>query len=168
MTLELKALSADDGRDVYEMLQELPCDENGFVNAANGLSFKAYRTWLERCRRDAEQEGIVDGWRVPQSTFWLYADGRPVGIGKIRHFLTEALRREGGTIGYAVRPSERGKGFGKALLSALLEKCRELSIDRALLTVREDNVPSLRTALACGGVLEKTENGRHYLWVDLK
>ncbi len=164
----MKALSADDGRDVYEMLQELPREENGFVNSANGLSFGEYKTWLERCRRDAEQKGIVDGWRVPQSTFWLYADGRPVGIGKIRHFLTEALRREGGTIGYAVRPSERGKGFGKALLAALLEKCRELSIDRALLTVREDNVPSLRTALTGGGVLEKTENGRHYIWVDLK
>lgn len=168
MNLELKALSADDGQDVYEMLQELPREENGFVNSANGLSFREYKTWLAYGRESAMQKGIVDGWRVPRSAYWLYADGRPVGIGMIRHFLTEALRREGGTIGYAVRPSERGKGFGKALLSALLEKCRELSIDRALVTVHEDNVPSLRTALSCGGVLEKTENGRHYIWVDLK
>lgn len=32
MDIALRKLSADDGMDVYEMLQELPADENGFLN----------------------------------------------------------------------------------------------------------------------------------------
>ena len=37
--IELKKLSADDGMDVYTLLQEIPKEENGLVNNANGLSF---------------------------------------------------------------------------------------------------------------------------------
>ncbi len=32
MCLEIRKLSIDDGHDIYEMLQELPADENGFIN----------------------------------------------------------------------------------------------------------------------------------------
>ena len=51
------------------------------------------KEWLIVKQRDSEQEGIVDGWKVPSTTFWLYADGIPVGFGSVRHFLTEALRK---------------------------------------------------------------------------
>ena len=32
MNAEWKPLSASDGKDVYDMLQEMPHDENGFMN----------------------------------------------------------------------------------------------------------------------------------------
>lgn len=97
--LELKKLSVDDGFDVYKMLQEIPSEENGLLNKANGLTFDEYKEWLIAKQRDAEQKGIVDGWKVPSTTFWLYVDGIPVGFGSIRHFLTEALSQTGGHIG---------------------------------------------------------------------
>lgn len=34
--LELKRLSVDDGLDIYTMLQEIPAEENGLINKANG------------------------------------------------------------------------------------------------------------------------------------
>ena len=76
--LELKRLSVDDGLDIYTMLQEIPAEENGLINKANGLTFDEYKEWLIVKQRDSEQEGIVDGWKVPSTTFWLYADGIPV------------------------------------------------------------------------------------------
>ena len=94
--LELKRLSVDDGLDIYTMLQEIPAEENGLINKANGLTFDEYKEWLIVKQRDSEQEGIVDGWKVPSTTFWLYADGIPVGFGSVRQFLTEALRKAGG------------------------------------------------------------------------
>ena len=35
----LKSLSLSDGRDIYEMLQEIGSNENGFHNKVNGMSF---------------------------------------------------------------------------------------------------------------------------------
>lgn len=166
MQIELKKLSIDDGRDVYDMLQEIPSDENGFMNGVCGRSFEEYRQWLARSDEGARGIGLKD-WQVPQTTFWLYADGRPVGYGKVRHRLTEKLLVEGGHIGYAVRPSARGRGNGTLLLKYLLDEAWKLGINRVLLTIREGNAPSLGVALANGGVVEKTENGRHYIWIQL-
>ena len=38
--IELKKLSAEDGRDIYELLQEIPKEENGFGNNANGMTYE--------------------------------------------------------------------------------------------------------------------------------
>lgn len=69
--IELRRLSVDDGMDVYIMLQEIPKEENGFINKANGLSFEEYREWLKGKYAESEQIGLVDGWKVP-STEVLY------------------------------------------------------------------------------------------------
>lgn len=166
--LELKKLSPDDGRDIYEMLQTMPKNENGLVNNAYGMPYEAYREWLKKKQQEAEQTGIVDGWKVPSSTYWLYADGVPVGFGSVRSFLTDALKKEGGNIGYGIAPKYRGKGYGKALLGMLVQKAREKGIEKVLLTIRRDNLPSQAVALANGGVItEKTEE-RVYVWIDTR
>ncbi len=114
--IELRRLSVDDGMDVYIMLQEIPKEENGLMNNANGLSFEEYKEWLKRKYAESEQIGIIDGWKVPSTTYWLYADEKPVGFGSIRHFLTDALRKAGGNIGYGIAPKYREKGYGKKIL----------------------------------------------------
>ena len=43
--LELKRLSVDDGMDIYNLLQNIPAKENGFLNTANGLNIDEYREW---------------------------------------------------------------------------------------------------------------------------
>lgn len=164
--IEIKKLAATDGEDIYNMLQEMPREENGFVNNANGLTFDDYKTWLEKAAKNSEQVGLVDGWKVPETVFWLYDNGDPVGIGKIRHFLTDALKVAGGNIGYAVRPTKRGRGYGKMLAKMLVDEARKMGVSEILITVHEDNIPSLRAALATGGEFTKTENGRHYIWVQ--
>jgi len=39
----LRPLTVDDGRDVYDMLQELPAVENGFLNPCHGMDYTAYQ-----------------------------------------------------------------------------------------------------------------------------
>ena len=41
---KLKKISAEDGRDIYDMLQTMPKDENGLINNANGLSYEEFRS----------------------------------------------------------------------------------------------------------------------------
>ena len=111
MVIELKRLSCNDGIEIYNMLQEIPKEENGLQNKANGLTFEEFKEWLIIKQAESEQEGIVDGWKVPSTTYWLYVDGVPVGYGNIRKFLTEALRQAGGHIGYGIAPSFRMKEY---------------------------------------------------------
>ena len=37
---ELRKLSVNDGMDVYQMLQDIPLDENGLQNKVNGMTFE--------------------------------------------------------------------------------------------------------------------------------
>lgn len=166
--LELKSLSVDDGLDIYTMLQEIPAEENGLINKANGLTFDEYKEWLIVKQRDSEQEGIVDGWKVPSTTFWLYADGIPVGFGSVRHFLTETLRKAGGNIGYGIAPAFRGKGYGKELLRLLLNEAKEMGIDKVLVTILLDNIASQAVAIANGGVVTERTDERVFIWIDTK
>lgn len=164
--IELKKLSVDDGLDVYNMLQDIPAEENGFINKANGLTFDEYKEWLIGKQKDSEQEGIVDGWKVPSTTFWLYADGIPVGFGSVRHSLTEALRKAGGHIGCGIAPAFRGKGYGKELLRLLLDEAKQMGIDKVLVTILLDNKASQAVALANGGVITEKTDERVFVWFD--
>lgn len=166
MNYELKQLSTDDGNDIYEMLNEIPKDENGFINGASGKSFEEYRSWLIRSDEIYKGIGLQEGW-VKQSIFWLYIDGRPVGIGKLRHSLVDHLYKEGGNAGYSIRPSERGRGYGNLLMKLLVDEARKLNIDRILLTIRNYNERSIKVALKNNGVIEKVTEERHYIWINV-
>jgi predicted acetyltransferase len=166
VVIDIRKLSLNDDIEIYRMLQELPYDENGFLNSMSGKSFDDYKKWLSQCVLSSEQTGIVDGWKVPQSTYWLIVDNKPVGMGKIRHFLTDKLLADGGNIGYSIRPSERNKGFGNIFLSELLKECKNIGVDRALLTIQKDNIPSVKVALANKGVIEKSNDNLHYIWIE--
>lgn len=166
MNIEIKKMSLDNGEDVYQMLQSIPANENGFTNSVNGKSYEGFKEWLLKAMNNSLQKGVIDGWKVPETTYWLYEDGKPVGYGKIRHFLTDKLLADGGNVGYAIIPSERNKGLGKVLLKLLLQESKVLNVKRVLLTIREENKASLAVALANGGVVEKTEAGKYYIWIE--
>lgn len=167
MVLTIKKATVNDGMDIYRFLQELPADENGFINSTVGKTYEEYRIWLKGAVANSEQQGVADGWKVPQSTYWLYLDDQPIGYGKIRHFLTDSLREAGGHIGISIRPQFRGRGYGKAFLALLKDECRALGIDELLCTIRNENKSSIRIALACGGILEHVTEKRHYITIRL-
>ena len=163
MALYLRKASVEDGEDVYRLLQTLPAEENGFVNTAAGKSYEEYRQWLCGVVKNAAQEGIVDGWKVPQTTYWLYRDDHPVGYGKIRHFLTEKLKETGGHLGISILPECRSQGLGTFFIGALVQECKTLAIDEVLLTIRNSNQDSIKAVMASGGQIEKITDERHYL-----
>ena len=166
MGLEIRKLSIDDGQDIYEMLQELPADENGFINSVKDKTFDEYKEWLKKSAKSAEQVGVVDGWKVPTTTFWLFEDGKPVGIGKVRHSLTDALFENGGNVGYAICPTARNRGLGKKLLSCLIAESQKIGAGKLLLTIQNHNIASIHVALANGGKTEKITADRHYIWIE--
>jgi predicted acetyltransferase len=92
--------------------------------------------------------------KVPFSLHWLCDDDLFIGEASIRHRLDARLIQEGGHIGYGIRPSHRGQGYGKRILALSLEECRLLGIERVLVTCLDSNIPSARIIEANGGRLE--------------
>lgn len=121
-----------------------------------GVAATDWPAYVERCAEEAE--GITrDPARVPQ-TVLLLARATPgqvrlVGVAKLRHMLTPALEDIGGHIGYSIRPSERGKGYGVRILALTLECARDLGLTHVLLTCDSDNIHSARIIQRNGGVL---------------
>jgi predicted acetyltransferase len=108
-------------------------------------------------RAITDQRGSIrlpTGEVVPFSVFWLAEDDEFIGEAQVRHRLNAYLIKEGGHVGYGIRPGRRRQGYGKLILALALEKCRALGIERALITCMQDNVASARIIEANGGVLE--------------
>ena len=122
-----------------------------FVLAFEHDDFDALLARLEDCARGV---GVPPGF-VAHSTYWLVRDRTEVvGVSNIRHALTESLRREGGNIGYGIRPGARRQGLAIAILRASLVRAAELGLDRVLVTCAKANVGSARSIVRNGGVLE--------------
>jgi predicted acetyltransferase len=145
----------------------------GRTDEAAAYDYPSFGAFVRHLRDQARGVGLPDGY-VAGSTFWLVEAGVFVGRVEIRHELTEELRRFGGHVGYAVRPSRRREGFGTEALTLALAECRALGIDNVLITCDVDNDPSRRIIEGNGGVLEDVikvpgrpvETMRY--WIDLE
>ena len=95
---------------------------------------------------------------VPATQFLFVrkSDDKLVGMLQVRHCFNDYLRQYAGHIGYSVRPSERRRGVAKGMLHAALPFCREIGIEKLLITCIEGNTGSEKTILANGGVYEST------------
>ena len=109
--------------------------------------------WLEEWERARHEVAVAPGM-VPATSFWLVAGEPVVGRASVRHRLNEALLLWGGHIGYAIRPSERRKGYGTAALRLALTEAGPLGLREVLVTCDSDNAGSRRIIERNGGVLE--------------
>lgn len=94
---------------------------------------------------------------VPATQFvYLRDDGKIVGMIQVRHELNAYLVKYAGHIGYSVRPDERRKGYASQMLHDALPYCREIGLDRVLITCNAMNEGSRRTIVKNGGVYDGT------------
>ncbi|WP_010533617.1 GNAT family N-acetyltransferase [Brachybacterium squillarum] len=114
-------------------------------------------------RRGGEVDSPPPGF-VPVATLWAVEGDEWLGRVSIRHRLNDALRREGGHLGYAVRPSARRRGIATTLMQAGLDELAGIGVAQALVTCDAGNGPSARIIEAAGGVLESPpDHKRRYL-----
>ena len=162
-TFALKSASKMDGDNVRLLLASIP-SENGFTNAAYGISRKDFPAWLESAEKHAAGIGLPEGY-VPSTTYFLYVNGEPVGMIRLRHQLSDSLRVLGGHIGYAVGPAFRGKGYATEMLRLVLREAHAMGIEQALVTANTDNLASRRVIEKNGGVLDCITDHTCRYWV---
>lgn len=160
-------------REAYlEYVDEIAAAGEPYHRGQRERARENFDAFVRACRRSAAGEGLI-GDRVPQTHFWFVRDGRVLGTIRLRHRLNDALRNEGGHIGYDVRPSERGRGIATEMVRRVLPEARALGLRRVLLTCDKDNVASASVIRKCGGVLENEttshETGKTVLrfWIEL-
>ena len=113
--------------------------------------------WIARCEARTDPVTVPEGDVEADEWLMVNDDSRILGMTNIRRHIDDPFFAEyGGHIGYSIRPSERGKGYGTIQLTLALDKCRDLGLTSVLLTCDPDNEPSRRTILACGGVFDRT------------
>lgn len=151
--LYLKYPSMDDKDEWLEYTNEYFADKNSFV--VSGFKKDSdYQKWINNL--DNERNGIVKDDRVPASVYFLMSGDRIIGCISIRHNLNnDMLRKYGGHIGYNIRPSERGKGYGTKMLYLALFKCEELGLTDVMVTCKKDNIGSMKVIENNGGKLHE-------------
>lgn len=167
MKVELRKLTKNDGREIYDMIQEIGPGENGFGNCGYNITFEQFHEYLNRNINFSEGIGLDEKY-VPQTIYWLIVNDKPVGIGKLRHYLNDNLKIVGGHIGYSIRPSERKNGYGNLILKEILKEAQKMNINEVLLTCDDINIPSRKVIEKNNGVLESMENGECKYWIKLK
>lgn len=138
-----------------EYIEEL-LEHKSEINGTGGLQrYDNYDEWLLKVKGDLDYSNILDG-RVPASTYFFVrtSDNKIIGMINIRHKLNEFLLNEGGHIGYSVRPTERNKGYATLMLRLGLQKCRELNLDKVLITCDKLNTASAKVIQKNNGILE--------------
>jgi predicted acetyltransferase len=166
--MRLRPFLRDDETAILEAQRELSAEGFTFaLDYEDGMDWQDYLDFLERLRFGLD----LAANRVPASMLAAEVSGQIVGRLSVRHTLNEFLAREGGHLGFAVRPQHRRNGYATEILRQGLMVARSLGVDRALVTCNEDNIGSAIVIERCGGVLDSihvTDEGKRIrrYWID--
>lgn len=149
-----------EGRYLHQDTARIRADFPAFIEALRaerGYPHQPYQDWVEP---------------VPETVLWLVKDDEYLGTVDIRHRLNWHLEKWGGHIHFVIRPTMRGKGFGKKILLKSLPFANYLGIDKALITVGLDDENAIKVIESCGGAFDdetpETDQfpARRRYWVD--
>ena len=146
--MELREINVQDSVAQWEFVTSLPADENGFTNPYHGISYDDYLKNALPTLISYKHPVNMPEWFVPESFFYLWDKDCLLGEFRIRHRLSEALRKGAGHIGYSIRKDERGKGYGTAGLKLAIEIAKDIiSEEEIYLRVNKDNIASQKVML---------------------
>lgn len=170
--IQLESASLNIPPGLAELIADLGSGANGFGGTPVATGELTLEEYIQRCIEMSEGVNLRPE-HVPHTVFWVIDEnGEAIGMVRVRHYLNDKLRDQGGHIGYYIRRDKRGKGYGKEALHQALAELSKIGERRALLTVNMDNVASIDVILANGGIFdsegqnsESERFGRY--WIEL-
>lgn len=170
--MRLEAVSTKAPHRLAELIFDLGMGENGFGGTPVATGELTLEEYMQRCIDMTDVAKLRPGY-VPQTAFWAIDEqGDAIGMVRVRHYLNERLKEDGGHIGYYIRRDQRNKGYGKEILCQALAELRKIGQETALLMANLDNVASIKVIEANGGVFEsegQDTEGKRFgrYWIDL-
>lgn len=132
--------------------------------------FSRTKDWYEK-----KEKGLIEG-QSPSLHYWAVDGEQFIGEFQLRTAFTEKVLTDIGGIGYGVRVSQWGKGYGTEIIRQGLAIAKEQGMEKVLFTINEKNAASIHVCEKFGGKLEDTidayneAEGQHRLrryWVRL-
>lgn len=161
--LELRKMNYEDAVEQWKYVAAMPADENGLTNEYAGISFEDYRDRALPAMMMHEHPVDMPEWFVPATYYYLWDGDTLVGEFRIRHHLTETLRRGAGHIGYSIKKEFRGRGYGTRGMALTLDVARKIVPEEEIyLRVLKTNIASFK-AITRNGAYVVGEDEDHYL-----
>ena len=115
-----------------------------------------YEEWIDKIQKEIDIANIQEP-NVPKLTYFYVRedDDKIIDMINIRLALNEVLRKEGGHIGYSVRPTERKKGYATDMLELGVQVCNKIGIEEVLVACDKSNIASVSVIKNCGGKLKE-------------
>jgi len=149
-TFEYKDKAIQFINEFYEYDSEI----NGSGGLDRYLEESTYEEWLKKVLADIDIANVLQS-RVPALTYFYIReeDDKILGMINMRLALNEFLKREGGHIGYCIRPTERRKHYATDMLNDALRIYDTLGIKEIILTCDKSNIASAGVIKNCNGEL---------------
>lgn len=166
--MQLRRPELSDKAAVIEMMKEFEMSQSAHDGGFWDVDNFDYEDWLESNRLSEMGINVPENF-IPAVQFVSFSDdGRALGFLHLRLRLNENLLKQGGHIGYSIRPSERRKGYAKEQLRLGLLEAKKKNITKALVTCHDDNEGSHKVILANGGQLEDVLDAVERYWISLE
>lgn len=107
--------------------------------------FRNSFSWYQK-----REKGLIEG--QPKSICLWAVDGHKfIGEFQLRTELTDEIMTTIGSIGYSVRVTEQGKGYGDQILMQGLTYAKSIGIEKVILLINESNIKSRKLCEKHGG-----------------
>lgn len=151
MTLYLKEIELSDGNDVYAMFQEIPAEELGSENQANGMTLGEFEEYKKKLVNNSKGQSLGKN-ETQKIKYVLYDNGYPIGSIALRPKPNKYWLEHSGHIGFTIRPSERGKNYGTKMLALVLEEAKIRGLKEVNLQCNIQNFASQKVIESNGGI----------------
>lgn len=151
MNIKLVKLTSRYKKHLSDMMDEWDLSgEKIMPSAIAANDYHDFDYYMNHLCRDKEINGIV-----PETTYFCLDLDRDIFVGAVtvRHYLTEKLLNSG-LIGDGIRPSERRKGYGSAMIGLALCEAKKFGLNKVLMCCDKRNVASAKSIMNNGGILE--------------
>lgn len=161
MIYELKEINMNMGKLEYEMYQDIPVKESGSTNLCKGLPYEVFKNYLET--QMSRKYQIINDYDTPTNIYIMYVDNIPVGYVGIRTKINDNWKKWSGNFYYAIRLSQRKKGYGTKILELALKQLKKLGFKEVYGQSSSGNIASEKVIKNNGGIfLEEIDGTRYY------
>lgn len=169
--LILRELNANDENVFFEGLKDWQDEDLSWYTFVwrPGMSFNEH---LEILSKNKDKNQLAQN-RVSSTMLYAFVGSKIIGRLSVRHELNHSLLERGGHMGYSVSPLQRNKGYATEIYKQGLLFCKNLGLEKILVTCGDKNIGSWKVIEKFSAHLEnrffdqqKDEYVRRY-WINI-